>query len=184
MNNHQNNFNVITGGPGAGKSTLIEALSKKEFRVVPEHGRQILKEQLSIGGKALHWEDSILYKELILSRDLMAYHQAKSYKGVVYFDRSLVDVLGYTRLLGLKDEAHVLKAINLYRYNKKVFIAPPWKEIYANDEERKQDFNEAIHTYEAMKSAYSDSGYELINLPKVSVDKRLEFILECSRGLL
>jgi predicted ATPase len=39
MQNTIERFFVITGGPGAGKSTLIEALARAGFDVVPEAGR-------------------------------------------------------------------------------------------------------------------------------------------------
>ena len=57
-------------------------------------------------------------------------------------------------------------------------IAPPWPEIYANDKERKQDFAEAIRSYELCAEAYTHFGYELVELPKASVDARAAFVLE------
>ena len=44
-------------------------------------------------------------------------------------------------------------------YNPIVFILPPWKEIYQTDNERKQDWQEAEHTYFQMKSTYEKYGY-------------------------
>jgi predicted ATPase len=68
-------------------------------------------------------------------------------------------------------------------YCRKVFIFPPWEEIYENDAERKQDFIEAIATYREMVNAYIKFGYELIEVPKVSVKERAQFIVsEMSDG--
>nr|WP_267313954.1 AAA family ATPase [Legionella antarctica] len=53
----------------------------------------------------------------------------------------------------------VSQAVHKYRYNPKVFIFPPWLEIYSHDTERKQDFQEAIETYQAIKEAYLICGY-------------------------
>ena len=50
----RNNFYIITGGPGSGKSTVIDALGKVGFLCADEVGRQIIQEQLKIGGDALH----------------------------------------------------------------------------------------------------------------------------------
>jgi predicted ATPase len=62
-------------------------------------------------------------------------------------------------------------------YCRKVFIFPPWEEIYENDAERKQDFNEAVATYHEMVSAYTKFGYDLIEVPKASVKERAQFIV-------
>ncbi|MGE5725602.1 MAG: AAA family ATPase [Acidobacteriota bacterium] len=63
-------------------------------------------------------------------------------------------------------------------YRRRVFIAPPWKEIYEQDRERKQDFAEAVRTYEAMLAAYSGRGYEPIQIPPASVEQRARFVLQ------
>lgn len=57
--------------------------------------------------------------------------------------------------------------------NKKVFNLPPWKEIYQTDTERKQDFAEAVKTFEVSKL-----DYKLIEVPKLIVEARAEFIIE------
>ena len=44
---------IITGGPGAGKTTLIEALAIKGLKTFMESAREIIKDQLRIQGEAL-----------------------------------------------------------------------------------------------------------------------------------
>ncbi|MGI2801313.1 AAA family ATPase, partial [Photobacterium damselae] len=62
-------------------------------------------------------------------------------------------------------------------YYHKVFIFPPWEEIYENDAERKQGFNEAVATYHEMVNAYTKFDYDLIEVPKASVKERVQFIV-------
>ena len=50
-------------------------------------------------------------------------------------------------------------------------------EIFAQDRERKQDFAEAVRTYDAMVATYSRLGYELSELPRASVEARVGFVL-------
>ena len=80
--------------------------------------------------------------------------------------------------LGLPVPKHVEKAVELFRYNRKVFIAPPWEEIFEQDRERKQDFTEAVRTYETMVSTYIDKGYRLVELPRGSVEERVTFVIK------
>ncbi|MGQ3076085.1 MAG: AAA family ATPase, partial [Ferrovibrionaceae bacterium] len=37
---------VVTGGPGSGKSSLIDAMAQRGFRTMPEAGRAIIRDQI------------------------------------------------------------------------------------------------------------------------------------------
>ncbi len=50
-------FYVITGGPGAGKTSLLEALAAAGHACMPEAGRAVIRDQRAIGGPALPWTD-------------------------------------------------------------------------------------------------------------------------------
>jgi predicted ATPase len=178
---HANRFFVLTGGPGSGKSTLIEALQRAGYAATVEAGRGIIQDQTAIAGRALPWQDALLFAEMMLSWEMRSYHIAEQCNGPVFFDRGVVDVAGYLRVVGLPIPAHISQAAMKFRYNPRVFIAPPWKEIYGQDTERKQQFDEARRTYDAMLAAYTECGYELIQLPKAPVDERLRLILATVR---
>lgn len=169
-------FHIITGGPGSGKSTLIEALAADGFHHMPEAGRAIIRDQVAIGGTALPWADRTAYAELMLGWELRSWHEARNLTGSVIFDRGVPDVIGYLRLCGLPVSAHVARAADLFRYQRRVFIAPPWREIFVTDAERKQDFAEAEATHQAMIAVYAGLGYELVTLPLAPVGERVRFV--------
>ena len=50
MPSAHDNLIVITGGPGAGKTTLINLLREAGFATAPEAGRAIIQDQSAIGG--------------------------------------------------------------------------------------------------------------------------------------
>jgi predicted ATPase len=168
---------VITGGPGSGKSTLIEALAEQGMCTMPESGRAIIQDQVAIGGEALPWSDRRAFAELMLASEMRLYRAALRLSGPVIFDRGVPDVLGYLRLGGLPVPSHVDRAAQIFRYHRRVFIAPPWPEIYASDAERKQSFEEAQTTYEVLTETYSALGYILIPLPLASIQERVRFVL-------
>ncbi|WP_394153429.1 AAA family ATPase [Loktanella salsilacus] len=71
-------FFVVTGGPGAGKTSLITELARRGFHTIPESGRAINCEEVASGGDALPWADRIAYAGRILERDLRAYEDAQA----------------------------------------------------------------------------------------------------------
>jgi predicted ATPase len=169
---------VVTGGPGSGKTTLIEALAAAGHHVQSEAGRAVIRRQTVIDGQALPWRDRTLFAELMLDHDLEAHGASASSPEVVFHDRGLPDVVGYLELCGLPPPHHLLTAAREFRYARRVFIAPVWPEIFGQDAERRQDLDEARRTHDVMRAVYPRFGYELIELPQVSVEARVAFILE------
>lgn len=171
-------FTIITGGPGAGKTSLIEELRRQGFCATTEAGRAIIRDQTLIGGRAVHTGDAALFAELMLAWEMRSYRIAEETAApAVFFDRGIPDLTGYMRLLGRPVPAHMDAAARQFRYRRRVFVAPPWPEIYATDAERGQDFAEAVATCEAISAAYADCGYELITLPRTTVSERAGFVL-------
>lgn len=171
-------FHVVTGGPGSGKTTLIDALADAGFSRTVEAGRAIIQDQTAIGGPALPARDPVLFAELMLSWELQSYRSAQARPGPIFFDRGVPDIAGYYRLIGRTVPPHVATAADRFRYNRRVFAAPPWKEIFGQDAERKQSFDEAVRTFEAVTGAYRDFGYELVLLPLAPIPQRVEFVLQ------
>ncbi|QQT25471.1 AAA family ATPase [Sphingobacterium spiritivorum] len=175
----RNNFYIITGGPGVGKTTLIETL-KNDVRIVAEVARQIIKEQIQCKGLALPWAEYQAYAKLMFDysvRDFLHFN-SQYYNQITLFDRGIPDTLCYLEMLGDAIPIQMENAAKHYRYNRNVFILPPWKDIFEQDDERKQSWDEAEQTYYYMKQTYEKYGYHLIDVPKVSLDERRTFILE------
>lgn len=185
MNNQivKNNFFIITGGPGAGKSSVLEKLKASGYHTVCEVGRKIIKEQLAIGGNAIHFGDKVAFRDLMLKHSLDDFNKLIYKNNIILFDRGIPDLSGYSKLISEPVTDTILNAIKQYRYNSNVFMFPPWEDIYEHDEERKQDFQEAVATYQCIKQAYIDSGYKLIEVPEISVISRTEFIISYIKGI-
>lgn len=166
---------VITGGPGSGKTTLIEAFAAAGYAVAAEAGRAIIRDHTAIDGPALPNRDPVLFRELVLAADMRAHTDAQQRAELVFFDRSVVDAAG---MPPRPIPAHVHRAAQLLRYHPTIFIAPPWPEIYAHDSERRQTLQEAEQTYQAMAKTYPAYGYQLIELPRTDVARRVQFVLD------
>lgn len=173
---------VVTGGPGSGKSSLIDALSRRGLHTMPEAGRAIIRDQVGIGGTALPWADRTLFAELMLGWELRSWHEAAAGGAPVLMDRGIPDVLGYLTLCGLPVPAHVEAAARTHHYNRRVFLAPHWDAIFTQDAERRQDRQEAEATGRIMAETYTRLGYRIIELPLAGIEARADFVADRLRG--
>ncbi|HWK57229.1 MAG TPA: AAA family ATPase [Parapedobacter sp.] len=175
-----NKLYVITGGPGVGKTTLLNALAADGVTIVTEVARAIIKEQLAAGGDALPWKNKARYTDLMLVASIRDYKRAveRQPKGIHFFDRSVVDAICYAEMIGYSISPSVVKEASACQYHPTIFILPPWREIYETDTERKQTWEEATYTYGQLKIVYQRYGYEIIDVPKGSVEKRKKFVNE------
>src|SRR5471030_640699 len=130
----KSNYFVLTGGMGAGKSTILQELIALKYMCVEEPARPIIAEQRGIEGDGIYDKDMKLFIELMLSRAIFQFQQMQSYHGPVIFDRGIPDMIGYANSADLA-LAHVQKAAEKYRYNNVVFFAPGWEAIYQTDDE-------------------------------------------------
>jgi|SRR5271170_1071960 len=171
-----NQFVVISGCSGGGKSTLLAELGRRGHAVVEEPGRRIVREELDSQGSALPWIDAPAFLRRAIAMALADRDSARAYQGWVFFDRGLIDAAA--GLQNLTGDA-VLEPLGLtHRYHRRIFLTPPWPEIFQTDPERRHGFDLALSEYSRLLDVYPSLGYEVIILPKTSVAERADFILE------
>lgn len=170
------NLHVITGCSGGGKSTLLAELERRGYRVFPEPGRQIVKEQQAVGGDGLPWGDGTKFAELCVSRAMYFYHSAILLEAPVFFDRSMIDNIAGVERLGLPMPVYFARTLIEYRYAQQVFMVPPWHEIFVQDAERRHSYEDAEQEYYALQQAYDSNGYDVILIPKLPVHERADFV--------
>jgi len=170
-----NRFVVISGCSSGGKSTLVAELGRRGYAVVEEPGRRIVKDELARSGLALPWVDATAFLRRAVAMALADRESAIASEGWVFFDRGLIDAAaGLQHRTG---EPVLEKLGRSYRYHRRVFLAPPWPEIYRQDAERRHGLDAAIDEYSRLLDVYPSLGYELSILPKASVAQRVDFVL-------
>lgn len=172
-----NKLVVISGCSGGGKSTLLSELNKQGYYVVPEIGRELVQEQLSINGHITPWEKPQEFCEMLIARSVVAYRRAlllaEQKNRVIFFDRSFLEGISYFQSMGVHKYDHLVAEL---QYFQTIFMVAPWPEIYCQDNERKHSFREAVTEYDRLLKFYAQSGYFIVQIPKVSVTERSQFI--------
>jgi len=167
---------VITGGPGSGKSTLVEGLEKAGYTCSAEISREMIKAEVAKGSDCLPWLDISCFSDKVLARMTSAW-ELSSANALTFFDRGIPDVIAYLRIARLPVPSTYLDELLRHPYANQVFILPPWEAIYVNDAERWQSFEESASIYEAIRQTYTGFGFELIDVPKIAEADRVAFVL-------
>lgn len=168
---------IISGGPGSGKSTLINGLQEQGYYCSEEVSRKMIIQEKTKGSFCLPWMDVSCFSAKVLQEMIISWNNAPADQ-LTFFDRGIPDIIAYLDVAQIKSTEIYDEALKQHPYHYQVFILPPWEKIYVNDNERWQTYEEAIIINEAIRNTYQTFGFELIDVPKNSVTGRIAFILD------
>jgi predicted ATPase len=167
---------MISGCSGGGKSTLLVEVERRGYKVVREPGRRIIAEARErADDRTLPWIDPAAFADRAL---VMSRADFVTANGLTFFDRGIVDAAVAIVATG---GDHPTSLIEQLRYDR-LFLAPPWPEIYVNDEDRRHSLEKALSDYEHVRDAYVGAGYHPIMLPRDTVQSRADFVLAELQG--
>ena len=166
---------VITGGPGFGKTTVLNLFAGKGFPVGSEAAREFLdknftKVPTSEQGKfPFDFERNVAIERINFLQSIEPHI-------IAFADRGLPDQIAYSWYKRKEPSAFIEQAASTYHYAPFVFVTPPWQEIYVRDEIRKETFVEATEIHGLILKSYLNFGYQIIDLPLVNPEQRVKFI--------
>lgn len=168
---------VITGGPSAGKSTLIKELAKRDYLVIHEIARTVIERELARGREFADVRaDAAGFQQGVL-REKIAVEKELPQDQIVFLDRGIPDSVAYYRKEGVPEDVELWDAMEPKMY-KKVFILDLIGEgNFKQDGARSEDWQDAVVIDQLLEKAYIDLGYELIRVPVMSLSERVEYIL-------
>ncbi len=174
---------VITGGPGSGKTSLIDHLKSLGHDVLPEISREIILQAQQEGIEQLFLEQPLLFSERLLEGRLQQFMQGEGFTNKpLFYDRGIPDVPAYMHYLGTPYPTHFDTTCKIHRYDA-VFLLPPWEAIYEQDNERYESYEQAEKLFHYLHKAYEGYGYTVDHVPTGSLEYRSEHILHKLEGL-
>lgn len=171
-----NSWCVLTGGPCAGKTTLINALQEKGYRTIPEAARMYIEQGLA-QGKAISQirADEVAFQREVL-RMKMFMEAALPRDERIFFDRGMHDSVAYFDMHGVAADEELAAAVSRARYEKAFLldIVP-----YVPDGARTETLEQAKHIHERLGRVYAEVGIPVIQVPVLPVPERMQYILDC-----
>ena len=170
---------IISGGPGAGKSSLLEELKRQGYACQQEAARLVIQQHYQ--QNYTPWGDRAGFIRLVYER-IFAELQLPVQE-LTFCDRSMVDCIGYLQEADLPLPDYLKNFDPHGYYSRQVFILPPWEAIYRKEEARQQEYNQSVSLYKSIVAAYEYYGFELSEVPPLDVKERAAFILNTIREL-
>ena len=168
---------LLTGAPGTGKTTVIEALIKHRYYCLPEISRSIILEGQQKGVDQLFLTDPNLFNNRVLEGRIEQFESCTTIDSeFVFFDRGLPDIMAYNTYVNETHDERLMQALADYRYDE-VFVFPPWQKIYQQDNERYESFNEATTIHHNIITTLSKLQYQYHLIPLDSITTRVHFII-------
>jgi len=169
---------VLIGGPGTGKTSVLNELIKRGYQCKVEVSREVTLQAQKEGIDQLFLTKPLLFSEKLLEgREKQFLEAEKSEEKIVFFDRGIPDVHAYMDYFNTNYPSSFLEKSHHYKYDK-IFLFTPWKKIYTSDNERYETFEEAVKIDKFLQKAYKELGYNLIKVPFGIVKSRTDFILK------
>ncbi len=168
---------VVSGGPGVGKTSVINELKKQGYKTIPEAARELaLSDERFIGKSISEIEQDSFQEAIFLKLKEQWKEIQKSNFNLVFLDRGIGDLIAYDYIRGVKEVKGVREFAKKINYNK-VFILDTLPN-HINDflrtetkEEAKEIHNKIIEVYE------KELGCEVIVIPFMTIKERVDFIL-------
>lgn len=168
---------IISGGPGSGKTSIINALIKQGFHCEEEFSRHIIEEGIRTGSGIVPWDKLDLFTEKVFEGRIQQFYHGDQFDGTIFYDRSIIDSIAYMEHDHESIPQNYVENAQKLRYHSQVFITPYWDAIYTTDNQRKEPFEKAISLEKSIIDCYKKYGYQIVLVPKTDIKTRIDFIL-------
>lgn len=166
---------VVTGGPCSGKTTLLEELERRGYRVEYEAARLYIEEELDKGHTLAEIRaDEKAFQEKVLTRK-MTVEQALPRNEIVFLDRGMPDTEAYLESIGIVGHAATQQACAQARY-RTIFLLDMLP--YTSDHARTEDEAGAQRLHALLEETYRRRGYEPVSVPALPVSERAGYLID------
>jgi predicted ATPase len=166
---------ILTGAPGAGKTTLIQALAARGHAVVEEAATDVNAIMIAKGVAHPSAEPDFIEQIVDMQRDRRLAAQAT----LQFHDRSAICTLALCRFLSLPEPPSLVA--ELAETEREGFYAR--RVLFVDNlgfmtptAVRRISFEDSLLFKKVHEEVYRELGYELVRIPRAPLDERVEMI--------
>lgn len=167
---------VVAGGPCSGKTTTLEAIADRGYRVEWEPAEQLLNDEVSEGKSAEEVrEDPQKWQRRVVNADFELFNNLPRDQ-IVFADTSLVESCVFSREADMEFGTNLRTFMDHLRYASVFFLDP--LDTHEETNVRLEDRETARQLSERILDTYREFNYDPISVPVRPVDERVDFILD------
>lgn len=172
---------VLTGAPGSGKTSLIEALADRGEQIVPESAIEVITALVEEMG--LQEQDDWRRGDPLAFQERIYRHQTEleavlDPKRRTFLDRGTLDGLAYLKMFDTFAPEHFKAQLKAHHYDVVVLVKPLPNLDLRVGSGRNDTKEEAERLVDLLSEVYEAEGYQLISLPPLPLDERVNHLLE------
>lgn len=169
-----NNWYALSGVASSGKTTIINLLEKKGYRVLNEAATEFVKLQIE-KGYTVHdlRKDESGFQKIILDLKLF-YEGLLDSEELTFIDRGIPDTVAFYKQYNIPMTDSIKKSIEDASY-KKVFV---FERLPLVNEDFRPEPEEEIAAMDRYNlEAYEKLGHNIVKVPVMAIEDRLNFVL-------
>lgn len=168
-------WNVITGGPCTGKTTVVNILAQRGYKTTIEYARHYIDMQKIQGRTVEEIRRNKKEFQLGVLNMQIAEENSLDPNETAFLDRALPDAMAYYQFLGLEYDELLIQQCHKYSYHR-VFILD--RLPLTNDYARLEDESEQLRIHQLIIEVYKNLDIPLVHVPVLPPEERVDFILK------
>jgi len=172
---------VVTGGPGSGKTTLVDALHARGHARVPEAAILVidsLNATLGVEEQKRWRRANVLEFQTLVSWKQCELEAAAPAQGLVFLDRGLPDGLAYCRHYDAPIPTLLKQLTTAVDYDAVLLLDTLASFESRADSGRTSDRTASLAIRAQLEATYREAGLEPLVLPELGVEQRVQRALE------
>ena len=169
---------ILTGTPGAGKTSILLELERRGHPVVHEAATDVIA-RATRDGVDRHWEQPSFIDSILVVQRERQVAPTRAESRAQFFDRSPICTLALAEYLGHPVSATLVTEIERIRsecfYEREVFFVRDLGFVERSDA-RRITYEQSLEFEAVHIAAYEGLGYELVDVPRGTVADRTDLI--------
>ena len=171
---------ILTGTPGAGKTSVLHALKDQGYTVIEEAATDVIAIEHAHGNFEAWRQPDFIDKIVHLQQQRQTESQPSA-NDIQIYDRSPICTLALARHLGYAPSDELLAELERIEreniYQRQVFFLENLGFVEPT-EARQISFEDALRFVKIHEETYNEFGYQLIHIPPEPLPQRVQRIIE------